>query len=65
MGFSVCLGSLRVVDPVEDPESFDLARDREVLERVLEGSAVEGLYARRSLLYAPRYYVPGTGGCFL
>jgi hypothetical protein len=30
--------SLRVVDPVEDPESLDVALDREVLERALEGS---------------------------
>lgn len=43
-GCLTCL-LLRVVDPVEDPESLELARDREVLERALEGSAVEGLYA--------------------
>ena len=43
----------RVLDPREKlagtlpeaPESLDLARDREVLERALEGSVVEGLHA--------------------
>jgi hypothetical protein len=42
-GHLICF--LGVVDPVEDPESLDLARDREVLERGLEGSAVEWLRA--------------------
>lgn len=42
-GHLICF--LGVVDPVEDPESLDLARDREVLERDLEGSAVEWLRA--------------------
>jgi hypothetical protein len=43
-GFTQC--------PVEDPESLELARDREVLERALEGSAVEGLYALCSVLFS-------------
>jgi len=30
--------------PVEDPESLDTARDREVLERVLEGSLSKGVF---------------------
>jgi len=42
-GHLICF--LGVVGPVEDPESLDLARDREVLERGLEGSAVEWLRA--------------------
>jgi hypothetical protein len=36
--------------PVADPESLELARDREVLERALEGSVVEGLCALCSSL---------------
>jgi hypothetical protein len=37
--------ALPVVHPVEDPESLDLARDREELDRALEVSAVEGFCA--------------------